>query len=109
MPSRSLIEELREIRQRISPTYSKELDEAIRHLGSSANVFVFCLSVRGDLLSQWRAYGEPGNGYSIGFDAPALDEIIRRREGMQLAAVCYDPQAQWDLMNRMEIQASETL
>jgi hypothetical protein len=28
------IEKLREIRQRISPMYSKELDEAIRHLGS---------------------------------------------------------------------------
>lgn len=103
----TFVKKLSEIRERVvEPPHSEELDEAIRQLSElTAHIFVFCLSRHGDLLSQWRAYGQPGNGYSIGFDAPTLDEIIRRKRGMQLAAVCYDPRQQWDLMNRMEIEA----
>ena len=31
--------------------------------------FTFCLSARPDSLSQWRAYGGGGEGYSLGFDS----------------------------------------
>ncbi len=36
--------------------------------------YVFCMSSEGDLLSQWRAYGSNGHGYSIGFEINGLDE-----------------------------------
>lgn len=34
--------------------------------------FIFCLSERGDLLSQWRAYANDGKGISIGFERSAF-------------------------------------
>lgn len=34
--------------------------------------FAFCLSERGDLLSQWRAYGGDGSGISVGFSSEML-------------------------------------
>jgi hypothetical protein len=39
-------------------------------LDHGPNLYVFCLSEVGDLLSQWRAYGGRGAGYAIGFSAP---------------------------------------
>jgi hypothetical protein len=38
-------------------------------LHDSTEAFAFCLSEDGDLLSQWRAYGDNGAGFSIGFDS----------------------------------------
>lgn len=35
-------------------------------------MFVFCLSKNGDLLSQWRGYGDNGQGISIGFNVNTL-------------------------------------
>lgn len=34
--------------------------------------YVTCFSLKGDLLSQWRAYGNNGRGISIGFDRNSL-------------------------------------
>lgn len=39
---------------------------------NSTEGFAFCLSERGDLLSQWRAYARDGTGLSIGFDSDVL-------------------------------------
>lgn len=38
----------------------------------STEGFAFCLSEKGDTLSQWRAYGADGSGISIGFSAEFL-------------------------------------
>jgi hypothetical protein len=95
---------LHEIRERLPDTHKEWVDKAIGRIRSSPDIFVFCLSVNGDQLSQWRAYGQPGNGYAIGFDAPALDRIIRKKN-IQLAKVCYERRQQWELMNRIEMAA----
>jgi hypothetical protein len=42
--------------------------------------FVVSFSENGDLLSQWRAYGWLGGGYSIGFHPSALFAAVRRHE-----------------------------
>lgn len=97
-------QKLKEMRTRLPAEHTAWIDQALRHIPSAPDLFVFCLSTKGDQLSQWRAYGQPGNGYSIGFDAPALDQIIRKR-GMQLAKVCYSPKQQWELLNRIESSA----
>jgi len=34
--------------------------------------YITCMSEEGDMLSQWRAYAQDGEGVSIGFDADAL-------------------------------------
>lgn len=38
--------------------------------------YVTCFSEKGDLLSQWRAYGKNGEGISIGFDKRLLKDIF---------------------------------
>jgi hypothetical protein len=40
----------------------------------STEGFAFCLSEKGDQLSQWRAYGDDGRGVSIGFNRSALEK-----------------------------------
>lgn len=49
--------------------------------------FVVCFCEDGDLLSQWRAYGTQGTGYSIGFATRALMGLGRRLQKIE-----YDPQ-----------------
>jgi hypothetical protein len=36
----------------------------------------FCLSVEGDLLSQWRGYASDGSGVAIGFRREFLEEVV---------------------------------
>ncbi|MBO9396785.1 DUF2971 domain-containing protein [Shimia sp. R9_2] len=36
--------------------------------------FAFCLSEKGDLLSQWRSYGRDGSGFALGFSRDLLEE-----------------------------------
>lgn len=47
---------------------------------SQWTMFVFCLSRKHDLLSQWRAYGKSGGGVCIGFDRAQL-QSIRPKQG----------------------------
>ena len=42
--------------------------------------FVVSFCENGDLLSQWRAYGTPGGGYSIGIHTSALLDAAKRDE-----------------------------
>jgi len=44
-----------------------------------------CLSTQGDLLSQWRAYANFGQGFSIGFDSHRLLHVLVRQ--------CKDPES----------------
>jgi hypothetical protein len=53
--------------------------------------FVFSLSEREDSLSQWRAYGSAGAGYSLGFNTKLLDQ--KRLDGdFYLVKLEYDEQ-----------------
>lgn len=40
----------------------------------STEGFAFCLSEKGDLLSQWRSYGRDGSGIAVGFSPDVLSE-----------------------------------
>lgn len=64
------------------------------HPSFSTGVYVACFCEDGDLLSQWRAYGQAG-GYSIGMLSSEL-EIGVLSPGMRttLVKVEYDPQKQ---------------
>ncbi len=60
---------------------------------AAAGYLAACFCGDGDLLSQWRAYGDGGKGYSIGFDAfrfPSQDRLLRK--------VIYDPEEQKSLI-----------
>src|SRR5437762_10901587 len=56
----------------------------------------------GDVLSQWRAYAQPGDGYAIGFDGPALADGLRSRNVMFVLAPCeYDEAHQRELVTQV--------
>lgn len=71
---------------------------AIDDLGRLRYACVASLSEEGDLLSQWRAYGGHGHGFSIGINGPELRLILERErqseEGWRLKRVIYDPDQQ---------------
>lgn len=43
---------------------------------SKVDKYVICFSKNGDSLSQWRAYGNNGNGVSIGFNRKKLESVL---------------------------------
>lgn len=58
-----------------------------------------CLSKVGDLLSQWRGYGDDGYGVSIGFSRRYLDHLSAKQRskglsGFSVQDVVYDPVVQ---------------
>jgi hypothetical protein len=75
--------------------------------------FVVSFCETGDLLSQWRAYGAPGGGYSIGFHPSALLAAAKRDEntlqgGCTLRKVKYK-QKQKEEMIRKRIEVLQAI
>jgi hypothetical protein len=61
--------------------------------------YVFCLSEKGDLLSQWRAYSKEGAGVSIGFNRKKLSNLFKINhnfciQSMTLDKVIYNKEEQ---------------
>lgn len=42
--------------------------------------YITCFSRNGDLLSQWRAYGDNGKGVSIGFNSTLISKTIKKNK-----------------------------
>ncbi len=51
--------------------------------------FASCFPADGDLLSQWRAYGNNGRGYAIGFDPSRFAELTGPSPTMTLRRMAY--------------------
>jgi hypothetical protein len=84
---------------------ARMLDETLTdHAG-----FVACFCERPNLLSQWRAYGSQGGGYSVEIPFPALG-AIRAIKRHAIEKVVYDPDQQVRLLSivfdRLETQLS---
>lgn len=71
-------------------TFLDEMDQG--HICISS----FC--ERGDLLSQWRGYGNQGKGYAIGFDREKLTKIANQHNFVLWPCV-YDPALQKELVS----------
>lgn len=56
--------------------------------------YITCFSRKGDLLSQWRAYGDNGRGVSIGFDSKLLYKADSHKNDIYLEDVLYDKEKQ---------------
>ncbi len=52
----------------------------------AAHYFVCCFSKESDELGQWRAYADNGRGYSLGFDATALESAYMQGDGVSKGA-----------------------
>src|SRR5713101_7832312 len=68
-------------------------------------VFVFSMSENGDQLSQWRAYSQPSDGYSVGFRTPELLTTVGK--DFHILQCTYDEMRQHDLI-RMLLADTET-
>ena len=76
------------------------------------NQFGFCLSEEGDLLSQWRAYGEDGAGLSVGFDYEAISRggsLKIANTTAKLRPVIYEISDQTGYIERLEKEYQVTL
>lgn len=69
---------------------------------SNLNIYVLSLSENGDLLSQWRAYSDNGNGFSIGFLPDNLHNMVTSDlQSTFIRKIIYKPDDQFDLARRV--------
>jgi Protein of unknown function (DUF2971) len=59
----------------ITKEFFNEVDDVFQLSGYNLAPTISCFSQAKDLLSQWRAYGDDGAGYCIGFDANFLTKL----------------------------------
>ncbi len=75
----------------VTKEFLDKVDEIVSGSGLNFNFLASCLSLEGDVLSQWRAYADDGNGYCIGFDAKHISGLPTRQ-----LKVLYDEKKQVD-------------
>lgn len=68
---------------------AKENGKRAMKLFDSQNFYVACFSEHGDLLSQWRAYAQDGEGVSIGFNRECLFTCLAAQSDMVVRPVEY--------------------
>lgn len=73
------------------------------------NLFVASFTEEGDLLSQWRGYGRPGDAYSIGFPEALLSSEAVRRSGYKLVRCRYALDEQEAALPQLLVTAQEKL
>lgn len=64
-----------ELLPEIGKDFLDAIDQVIHFSGLKCLVLASCFSRDGDVLSQWRAYADDGNGYAIGFNAKDLLQL----------------------------------
>lgn len=55
---------------------------------------IACFSLKGDLLSQWRAYADDGRGLSVGFNSKEIFHGL----GVNMNSVVYDEEKQYSII-----------
>jgi hypothetical protein len=82
------------------------LENRLSELGNA--VFVACFTQNGNLLSQWRSYGDPGKGLSIGFDPDKLADTAYSQH-FTVGQCIYEPKRQKqiaaEVLSAIETQA----
>jgi len=74
----------------------------------------FCLSEKGDLLSQWRGYAADATGVSIGFSKDYLEQLGKasrseNKPGFTLNKVEYEPEIQENLIRPTYIEIKKLI
>lgn len=67
-----------ELYPEVGKEFLDEIDKVIHFSGIKGLLLASCFSLDGDVLSQWRAYADDGNGYAIGFQASDLLKLSVR-------------------------------
>lgn len=95
--------ELQHARKKVtSTTEAAFLDRLNNELKSLEGIpiYVSSFSEEGDLLSQWRAYCPNGNGFSIGFEYPQLEPLLKR-QSFSLHLCIYDHELQHSIIKEL--------
>ena len=71
----------------------------VMRLFEKYHVFVFSLSEKGNLLSQWRGYC-PHGGYSIGFNTSAFGKLMEKK-GLRFVKCIYERNDQVKMINNI--------
>lgn len=81
---------------------SKKLGELLERLDlvTEINVCVCSFSTKGDLLSQWRGYGQGGAGYSVGFNGSGIKKLTDQQDFL-LCPVVYRREDQLGLIDEV--------
>ena len=82
------------------------IQESISELKKDIDCFGFCLSEKGDLLSQWRGYADNASGVSIGFSKSYFFQLSNTHMDvtkplLSLKKVVYDPRDQKQLLKNV--------
>lgn len=85
---------------KIEVAFLDDMDRYIAPVQLVAHPFVACFSTKPDSLGQWRAYGDDGRGFAVGFNAAAI-----RRLPATLLRVEYDRERQVEEMMRAIVAA----
>lgn len=64
-----------EIIKEVGKEFLDRIDDIITGTGIHTNILASCFSLKSDVLSQWRAYANDGNGYCIGFKASDIIKL----------------------------------
>ena len=94
--------------------YSEDAHNHIEQLNNDINRYLMhqtlitCFSLEKDLLSQWRAYGQDGEGISIGFDYNYLKQVLNGQKNILIDKVVYNQNEQEEMIRtKMFIPALE--
>ncbi len=65
-------------------------------------IYMTCFCEKGNLLSQWRGYGQSGNGFSVGLDSNKLNRMYRKPpyDEVHIRKVVYDLPVQTKMINK---------
>lgn len=78
-----------------------ELDATLGRFEDDPRIFAVCFCTDGDLLGQWRAYAQEGNGYALGFDPRGLATALLRSYNYALFPVEYDEALQREVARQL--------
>lgn len=79
----------------------------------SINPYISCFSKSGDILSQWRAYADDGNGVAIGFNrdffnfSTVFEDYIENSNPIILAPIIYEESEQKELLVQLVNKAEK--
>lgn len=92
----------------LSDNYKKIISTKIKKVCESREdyPYILCLSKSKDLLSQWRAYGDKGNGVAIGFDLSKIPHRNLLGKGdassdLIIDEVCYKEKTISEILEKM--------
>lgn len=93
--------------EEIGKDFLNKIDLILSESGIRGLLLATCFSLNGDVLSQWRAYADDGNGFSIGFNAKEILQLPIRP-----LRVLYDEKEQIDELTKIikalyEVEQSE--